>query len=92
VRGQQAVIVNRVSALMGERRANMQDVATATGIAYSSVFALYHDKVTRYDRETLDRLCRYFGCGVGDLLLYQPDHASAQGEGTAGQPATDQPS
>lgn len=65
------MIVNRLSALMGERRLNIQDVATGAGLAYSTVFALYHDKASRYDRETLDKLCGFFDCGVCELLAYR---------------------
>ena len=67
------VIVNRVSRLMGERRLSIQDVARATGLAYSVVFDLYHDKSKRFDRETLNKLCVFFGVSVGDILEYQPD-------------------
>lgn len=83
------MIVNRVSALLGERRASIQDLARDAGLAYGTAFALYHDKATRYDRDTLDKLCRYFGCGVGDLLVYHPDPAQ---EGSTGRPAGQQPS
>ncbi len=81
------MIVNRVSALLGERRASIQDLARDAGLAYGTAFALYHDKVTRYDQDTLDKLCRYFGCDVGALLAYRPD--PQQGEG---RPAAEQPS
>jgi putative transcriptional regulator len=72
------VIVNRVSRLMGERRLSIQDVSRSTGLAYSVVFDLYHDKSKRFDRETLNKLCRFFGVTVGEILEYQPD-AEAHG-------------
>jgi putative transcriptional regulator len=82
------MIVNRVSALLGERRASIQDLARDAGLAYGTAFALYHDKAARYDRDTLNKLCRYFGCGVGELLVYRPDGTSAHDE-PGGQPAAD---
>ena len=82
------MIVNRISALLGERRASIQDLAREAGLAYGTAFALYHDKATRYDRDTLDKLCRYFGVGVGELLVYRPD--PEQG-GNADQPGADRP-
>lgn len=69
------MIVNRVSALLGARREKIQDFAQGAGLAYGTAFALYHDKVARDDRETLDKLCCYFGCGVGELLVYMPTSA-----------------
>ena len=76
------MLVNRLSRLMGARRLSIQDVATATGLSYTTVFQLYHDKSTRFDRETLDRLCAYFGVGLGDILEWMTEDAEDQ-EGKA---------
>lgn len=35
------------------------------------------EPIDRIDGNTLDVLCRYFGCGVGDLLEYVPVGRSA---------------
>jgi putative transcriptional regulator len=67
------VIVNRLSRLMGERRLSIQDVADGTGLAYSGLHALYHDKAKRLDVETLNKLCTYFDVPVGDILEWQRD-------------------
>ena len=67
------MLVNRLSTLMGQRRLSIQDVARDTGLHYTTVFQLYHDRSNRFDRETLDRLCRYFGVGLGELLEWAPD-------------------
>ena len=67
------MLKNRLSRLMGERRASIQDVARATGLSYTTVFQLYHDKTTRYDKETLDRLCNYFSVGLEQILEWTPD-------------------
>jgi putative transcriptional regulator len=67
------VIINRLSRLMGERRLSIQDVARGTGLAYSAVHDLYHDRTKRYDRETLNKLCAFLRVPVGELLEWQPD-------------------
>jgi putative transcriptional regulator len=67
------VIVNRLSRLMGERRLNIQDVARLTGLSYRAVFDLYHARTTRYDAETLNRLCRALDCPLSDILEYVAD-------------------
>jgi putative transcriptional regulator len=66
------MLINRLSRLMGERRQSIQDVASATGLSYTTVFQLYHDKSTRYDRETLDRLCNHFGVGLDGVFEWVP--------------------
>ena len=70
-------IRNHLSRVMGERRLKIQDVADRSGLAYTTVFALYHDKVRRVDLATLDALCRALGVQVGDLLEYVPDTPAA---------------
>ena len=64
-------IINRLSREMGARRLTMLELARRTGLSYSSVHALYHGRTRRIDLETLDRLCRALGVGVGDILEYR---------------------
>lgn len=67
------MIFNRVSRLMGDRRIGVTDLSRLTGLSYSTCYALYADRTRRIDFGTLDALCSYFGCGVGDVLEYLPD-------------------
>lgn len=62
----------RLSRLMGDKRINMTQLANATGIARTSIFALYHEKAARIDLVTLDRLCTFFQVEPGDLLQWEP--------------------
>jgi putative transcriptional regulator len=71
---QRAVAIrNHLSRLMGERRLNIQEVATRSGLAYTTVFALYHDRARRIDLSTLNALCRALDAQVSDLFEYVPD-------------------
>lgn len=57
-----------------ERRVVMlKEVAEQTGVHRVTLSKLANNK--RYDVRvsTIDRLCAYFGCQVGDLLEYVPD-------------------
>ena len=58
----------RLSTLMGQARYSIQDVHNKTGLARSTVAQLYHDKATRIDFETIEKLCNLFNCSVSDLL------------------------
>jgi putative transcriptional regulator len=40
------------------------------GLAPTVALRLWRDEVTRFSRETLEKLCREFDCQVGDLLVY----------------------
>ena len=69
------MIVNHISREAGARRLNIRDLARRAGVSYSAMHPLYHDRVKRIDLETLNRLCRALGCGVGDLFEYRPEAA-----------------
>lgn len=45
----------------------------ALGVAPTVALRLWRGEVTRFSTETLNKLCRTFKCGVGDLLVYIPD-------------------
>ena len=60
---------------MGIHKFTIQDVHEKTGLTRNTISNLYHEKVTRIDFETMEKLCRLFGCqpGPGELLEYIPD-------------------
>lgn len=53
---------------MGAKRLKISDVVRDTGINRSTVNRLYHETTTRIDYDTLETLCRYLGCDVGDFI------------------------
>ncbi len=79
-------IENRVSTFLGARREGITDLARGAGLSRTTAHTLYYATATRVDFETLEKLCRYFGCGVGDLLVYRPEATPTPGE-QSGQPA-----
>ena len=67
-----------LSRLMGERKLKIVDVARLTELHRNTITLLYNETATRVDIETIDRLCRLFGCAVSDLLEFVPDTDSGQ--------------
>lgn len=57
-----------LSTLMGQARYSIQDVHVKTGLARSTVTQLYHDKATRVDFDTIEKLCTLFDCEISSLL------------------------
>jgi putative transcriptional regulator len=55
------------------RRITLREIQRETGIATSSLSKLANNDVTRFDADTLSRLCDFFKCTVCDLLEYIPD-------------------
>ena len=55
------------------RPISVQEVANATGIERAALNRIELGQTTRIDFDTLMRLCKYYGVGVGDILEYDPD-------------------
>jgi len=60
-----------LSRLMGERKLKIADVARETGLHRNTVTLLYDETAARVDLDAIDRLCRLFGIGVGELLEFR---------------------
>ena len=68
-----AMVKCHLSRLMGERKMKIVDVARETGLHRNTVTLLYNETATRIDLESIDRLCKLFGCQVGELFEYRDD-------------------
>ena len=68
------MIKSRLHILMAEKgRLTIRDLARKAGISEPAVSRLYHDKAERFDRSTLNSLCKVLDCQPGDLFEYVPD-------------------
>ncbi|MBG21941.1 MAG: XRE family transcriptional regulator [Idiomarinaceae bacterium] len=54
--------------LLGARKLKIADVVRDTGINRSTLTRLYHETTSRIDFDTLETLCRYLECEIGELL------------------------
>ncbi len=59
-----------LSKLMGEKKLKIVDVARETGVNRGTITRLYHETASRVELETIEALCRYLGCDVGDLFEF----------------------
>jgi len=57
---------------MGERKLRIADVAREIDVNRNTITLLYYEKAKRIDLDVLDRLCKFFGCNVADILEYIP--------------------
>jgi len=60
---------NSASFLSGGERLTQAALSEKTGIAASTINRMYNGTAQRYDSQVLGRLCEFFGCQVGDLLV-----------------------
>ena len=59
------------------RRITYDVISAQTGLSTSTLTRLANDKEERVAINTLDRLCAFFDCQPGDLLVYVPTEAAA---------------
>jgi putative transcriptional regulator len=58
---------------MGEHKMKVIDVAREADLHRNTITLLYKETATRVDIETMDKLCKLFGCQVGDLFEFVED-------------------
>lgn len=58
---------------MGAKKVKITDVHTNTGLSRNTITELYYERVTRIDYNTINQLCQYLQCSVGELLEYVPE-------------------
>ncbi len=65
------MIINHFGELVAARGVTLTELARVTGAGRGNLSKLRQGTVL-YHAATLDRLCAYFGVGVGDILEYVP--------------------
>lgn len=72
-------IQNRLKVIWAEKeirdgkKLSYKQVSEDTGIPISVLTRYVSQKTRRYDIETLEKLCEYFECSPGDLIIYTPE-------------------
>ena len=61
--------------LMAEKRMNISDLHRETGLSRTLLTLMHKDELSRIDLESLNTLCNYFDCEVGDIILFQKDQS-----------------
>lgn len=65
---------NRLLVLMGEKQArdakpiNASTVARETGLTRQAVHKWLNNEITQFNDSTIEKLCEFFNCEIGDLL------------------------
>jgi putative transcriptional regulator len=55
------------------KRITLGSIALATGIKQPTLSRIAGTRGYNTTTDNIDKLCRYFGCTVGDLMEYVPD-------------------
>ena len=57
--------------LRENRRLGIRTIASESGASVSAVQRLMNNTIKNVPLDDLGRLCRYFGVGTGDILVYE---------------------
>lgn len=57
-----------LSTIMGKRRCSIQELHIKTGLSRNTISNLYHDKASRIDYETIEKLCNALDCEISELF------------------------
>lgn len=70
------VVRNRLLELMQERERKMgrrmrqHDIAIFANVSDHTIIHWVRNETSRFDAETIERLCEYFNCQISDLLYF----------------------
>lgn len=67
------MITFKLDDLIWQHRKTAEEVRIATGISAATLSNIRNNKNINISITTLDKLCRYFDCKVGDILEYIKD-------------------
>lgn len=63
----------RLRDLLEKRGMAQTELQARSGLGYSTINALYHEKTERIEFATLEKLCEVLECEVGDVLERVPE-------------------
>lgn len=64
------IIIEERRIQKGGRRLGIRTIADESGASVSTVQRLINNRIKRVPLDDLAKLCKYFGVGVGDILVY----------------------
>lgn len=70
-------VKNRLLELIQERerkigrRVKQHDIAVFVGVSDHTIINWIRNETTKFDGQTIERLCDYFDCDIADLLYFE---------------------
>lgn len=60
---------NNLAVLLAQRLDKITNVSKATGISRTTLTNMYYKRSKSISNETLEKLCDYLDCDIGDLIV-----------------------
>lgn len=65
-------IISRLPQLMADKKIrSINKLSKEVGVGTPALYRLYDGSNVRIDYNTIEALCKFFGCQVGDILVYE---------------------
>lgn len=59
---------NNLRVILAKKKLKMSDIVRETGISRNTIRALYYETAKGIQFETLEKICNYLQCEIGDLF------------------------
>ncbi len=66
------MLENRFRYTVDAAGVTLRGLARSSGVSFNTVWKIYHEKTSRIDFDTLDRLCRDLNCQVTGIIAWRP--------------------
>lgn len=74
------MLINHFKEIVDGKGLYQRDVVRGTGLAINTVAGLYNNTTKRVDFDTLNKVCKFLGVSVGEILEYKEDEEAAGDE------------
>ena len=68
------MIVINIDVMLAKRKMKVSDLADQVGITLANMSVLKNGKAKAIRVETLDKICKVFGCNIGDVMEFINDN------------------
>lgn len=62
----------KLSEILGRHRITQKQLAEIADLRPATISLIYHEKISRLDLHSLDKICKALNCQPGDLLEHIP--------------------
>lgn len=69
------MVKNNFRVILAKRKLKMSDVVVGTGLSKNTIRALYYETAKGVQFETLEKLCDYLQCDVGEIFESEKEEA-----------------
>jgi len=63
----------KLSEILGKKRVRVKQLSKNTGIGYTTLLALYHNRKANITVKTMDKILKNLNCSIDDIIEFRFD-------------------